>query len=161
MSSTVEPIRILNDLAALIHPDLHRAGMSALEKLHTNPDTAVLAKEWTSLFTGIAVVSNRCTKKHRDRKSKLNWYDLLVSLGTHNSAKFCMPELGLKMLYKPGTVVALSGSVFLHEVRDWGDGDRLCYAFFMRAKVLEQLGEDSQEWGNRSIYEEQGSIGMD
>jgi hypothetical protein len=154
MSSTVKPIRILNDLTALIHPDLHQAGMSALETLRTDPDTAALAKEWTSVFTGIAVVSNRRTKKHRDGKSKLNWYDVLVSLGTQDSAIFGMPELGLKMLYKPGTVVALSGSIFLHEVGDWGEGDRVCYAFFMRAKVLEQLGEDSLEWGNCGIYED-------
>jgi hypothetical protein len=152
MASSVGSVRLLNQLTSLIHPDLHEAGLSALQTLREQSDTARLAKQWTSIWTGIAVIANRRTIEHRDRRSRPNWYDLLVSLGSHGAAKFRMPELGLVLQYKPGDVVALCGSVFLHEVGDWGDGDRFCYAFFMREKVLERLNQGSEQWGNRNMY---------
>lgn len=152
MAASAEAVKLLNQVTALVHPQLHEIGMAGLEQLRKNPETASLATEWASAFTGIAVVVNRLTKSHRDRRAEQMWYDLLVSLGTHQTAKLELPELGLELDYPPGTVVAFCGNVFLHEVKDWGEGDRLCYAFFMRKGVLSRLGQEGGDWVLGDLY---------
>jgi hypothetical protein len=147
-------VKLLNKAMSLVHPELHQLGMAGLEQLRKAPETADLAAEWTSVFTGVSVVVNRVTKPHRDRKAELPWYDLLVSLGTHQQAKLGLPELGLELHYPPGTAVAFCGNLFTHEVGNWGEGDRLCYAFFMRKAVLSRLGQEGSNWVPGNVYDE-------
>jgi hypothetical protein len=153
MAASTEAINLLNQAAQLVHPELHRIGLAGLEQLRKEPETASLASEWPSVFTGCAVVANRLTRPHRDHKAEQAWYDMLVSLGSFKSATLQLPELGLKLDYRPGTVVAFCGNVFTHSVDDWGEGDRLCYAFFMRRGVLSRLGQEGGDWVSDKIYQ--------
>jgi hypothetical protein len=39
-----------------------------------------------------------------------------------------------------------------HEVREWGDGDRICYAMFMRHEVLKRYGSHYVGWSTSDTY---------
>jgi hypothetical protein len=140
MEKSHHSLKILNDLMRVIHPELHEAGSATLEKLKDLPSVKDAAVKWTSIFSGISLIANRKTKEHRDRNSAINWYDLLVTLGNYEEAFFDIPEFGLRLRYTPGTVVAICGNSLLHGVKEWGSGDRLCYAMFMRKYILDRFG---------------------
>jgi hypothetical protein len=156
MEETKEPEEFLNYVLLLIHPSLYKTGSSILHILRSLQDTADIASLWTSVFTGIAVISNRETPTHVDYNGRPEWYDLLTVKGSHSSrsTRLDLPEMGLSLTYGPGTVVALSGQIFQHCVRFWGDGDRICYARFMREEVRKRFDIGPGDWMTQSHYAE-------
>ena len=53
--------------------------------------------------------------------------------------------------YGPGTVVGLSGMILEHEVSDF-EGERVCYAYFMRDSVHEWAKVRPGTWMNTEYY---------
>jgi hypothetical protein len=153
MAASAGAVQLLNKATELMHPELYRMGLAGLTELCKDTKTASLAREWPSIFTGCAIIVNRLTKAHRDYQAEPSWYDLLVSLGNFQFAKLELPELGLELDYPPGTAVAFYGNIFTHLVDEWGDGDRLCYAFFMRRGVLSRLGQNGGDWVPEGLYD--------
>jgi hypothetical protein len=99
-------------------------------------DASKMEGPWRVLGGGTGAVS-MCsvwipyTVGHFNGRSKPNWCDLLVSLSTHDAVKFHMPKQGLELQYKPGTLMALCGTIFLHKVGDLGEQILLpCTLFF-------------------------------
>ena len=124
-----------------------------LQRLRELVDTREIAERWQSVYTGISVISNRITPSHRDRKGRPQWFDSLISYSDpSNGPQLLLNELGLELEYSSGTVVGLCGTVLKHEVRSWGDGDRVCYAHFMREEVRRKLGAPIAGWVNRRVY---------
>lgn len=152
--------KFLNKVLALTHPDLYEAGAKGLEALHSLPNTKMAANHWHSVFSGIAVISNRKTIPHCDRFGHLPWYDLLISVGTYCRAHLIMKDLGADFIYDSGTAVLLCGKLLVHEVPFWGAGDRVCWAHFLREATLNRLGalnEGGVGWSTmdkilRSLY---------
>jgi hypothetical protein len=145
---------IISAILAVIHPKLYDAGWGTIERLRDTPEVGpqeVLSR-WSSVFSGVAVISNRCTPPHRDRNSRNNWYDMLVTLGTYRNCNFELPGLGITLEYGPGTVVGLLGSVLEHAVPSF-EGDRLCYAYFMRDNVHEWANVPAGDWMSTEYYE--------
>jgi len=139
-------IKILNDILKLVHPDLYDSGKKALARLGDDELTSAASKKWKSVFTGISIIANRRTQLHVDHFGSHKWFDMIVNLGTCTNAWFEFPELGLRLKYNPGAVVLFSGNLFTHGVNEWGDGDRLCYAMFMRQEVLSRFGLEDVGW---------------
>jgi hypothetical protein len=137
----------------LIHPSLWKAGYDVLERLRELEETKEIASLWTSVYTGIAVISNRRTPSHLDINGRPEWYDLLSMQGSMSGfARLDFQELGLSLAYHPGTVVAACGQILHHSVSFWGEGDRVCYAHFMRDKVRERFGIAPGEWVTQELY---------
>ncbi|KDQ50179.1 hypothetical protein JAAARDRAFT_114171, partial [Jaapia argillacea MUCL 33604] len=78
------------------------------------------------------------TPIHRDPKCRLGWFDLLATVGLYGYAEMELRGLGLWFRYTPGTAVALSRYIVKHGVSE-SDGERVCYAYFMRDRVLCRL----------------------
>jgi hypothetical protein len=142
-----------NDILSLIHPTLYENASKALNCLRHDRLTSWAAHRWSSVFTGISVISNRRTIPHRDRLGSESWYDILIGSGSYNGAKMIIRDIGLTLDYSSGTAVAICGNVLLHEVEDWGDGDRICYAMFMRREVLKRLGCHFVGWCTVDDYQ--------
>jgi hypothetical protein len=124
-----------------------------LQKLRLSPLTMEIAKQWQSVYTGIAVISNRLTPPHRDSRGKPEWFDLLLNYaGNDSNPKLLINDLGLELDYSSGTVVGLCGTIFQHEVGYWGEGDRVCYAHFMREAVRNRLQAEDPGWVYQSTY---------
>ena len=79
-------------------------------------------------------------------------YELLVSARTHTQAKLGVPELGVNLSYWPGDVVAVCGKGFLHEVRDWSGGERVCMSHYMKDNVHECLEVHHPNWPREEDY---------
>lgn len=80
---------LFNGITALTSVELYNAGVQAAEKIQSGKYTDRShpnGQLWPSCYTGISVISNRITDAHRDRGGCDEWYDLLVSAGTHSKA---------------------------------------------------------------------------
>jgi hypothetical protein len=157
LSKDVE--KFLNLTLSLAHPDLFKCGLRMLNKLRHLETTKEIAQEWQSVYTGISVISNRRTPPHRDTKGRPEWFDTLLSYSKPESRpRLLIEDLGLDLEYSSGTVVLLCGSVLKHEVKSWGDGDRVCYAHFLREDVRERLGVRPAGWVDRGRYLPQSDV---
>ena len=107
--------------------------------------------QWTSVFNGVSVIFNRLTPAHRDGNTRKQWYDLLVTLGHYRNCNLELPGLGLSLEYGPGTVVGLLGSTLEHEVSHF-EGERVCYAYFMRDNVHEWARVPGNSWMTTAHY---------
>lgn len=155
LSAMVEPENLFNAVASLITPDLYDVSNEAIEKTITGEG---MAKDydnvelWQSCYTALEVIVNRTTPPHRDRGAAPEQFDFLVSAGTHKEAHFDLPELNLQLLYRPGTIVVLSGRVFLHSVDDWSGGERICIAHFIKDTVHNRQQVPRPAWPVLSNY---------
>jgi hypothetical protein len=147
--------RLCNAIMALIAPELHDGGLKAIEYIKQGREVAnphANQQLWPSIFSGISVIVNRVTRPHRDSGGSSTHYDLLVSAGTHEQARLVVRELGVHLSYRPGDVVALCGKLFLHEVREWLGGERVCVAHYMKDKVHERLHVPRPTWPMEQNY---------
>jgi hypothetical protein len=151
MSNDVE--NFLNLTLYLINPDLFRMGLEMLQKLRNLDRTKDIAQLWKSVYTGIAIICNRITPLHRDSKGRIEWFDILSSYSeSGTSPRLLIEDIGLDLEYSSGTVVGFCGSVLKHGVEAWGQGDRICYAHFMRESVRQRLEVIPASWVYRDIY---------
>lgn len=128
------------------------AGREALCQLQDQTDLQDTLKQWTSVFNGMSVIGNRETPCHRDNNSRAEWYDLLATIGPYRSAIMELPGIGLRVRYDPGTVMGLSGKIVLHGVAEC-DGERVCYAYYMRDTIHERGKVEVAEWMKKSRYD--------
>jgi len=144
---------ILSAILAVIHPSLYEAGWQTTKHLRDTPEIGSphVLRQWASVFSGIAVISNRITPPHRDGGSRHNWYDILATLGSYRNCNLELPGLGITLEYGPGTVVGISGKVVEHAVPSF-EGDRVCYAYFMRNNVHEWAKVPGSDWMNKKYY---------
>lgn len=144
---------LMNLTLSLIHPGLFKMGLDMLRKMRGLADTEKIARDWQSVYSGIAVICNRLTPSHRDSKGRPEWYDVLVSYsGPGTRPMLSIKDLGMHLTYSSGTVVGVCGTVFEHQATSWGLGDRVCYAHFMRESVRKRLGVPPAGWATRDEY---------
>lgn len=146
------PLAILNRIARVIHPDQYDIGGDALQRLQENPgllrtgvNAPAILKSWVSIYTAIAIVSDRESPVHRDQKSPPAGMDLLSSVGNYSGCTMEWRNMGLRLDYRPGSVVAFSGKQMQHGVSSH-IGQRICLAQYMREAVHEYLGLRRCNW---------------
>ena len=145
---------ILSAILAVIHPELHGTGQKTSNQLREHSeivDPQDMLSQWTSAFNGVSVNFNCLTPAHQDGKSRRQWYDLLVTLGCYQNCNLELPGLGISLEYGPGTVVGLMGSTLEHQVSHF-EGERVCYAYFMRDIVHEWAKVLGNSWMKASYY---------
>lgn len=147
-----ETSALFSAMLRIMHPDQYAAGREAVEELFTSPekladpeDTISLLPLWSSVFNGVSIISNRESPPHRDSKTRFEWFDILTTNGNYSDGWLNLPGLQLKLAYNPGTVVAFSGKLLLHEVKAV-EGDRVCLAYYMRDCIHKFLGVGPAGW---------------
>ena len=145
---------ILSAILAVIHPHLYDAGWQTTKCLRGTAeiDPQDLLSRWASVFSGVSVISNRTTPPHRDLNSRAHWYDILATLGSYRGCNLELPGLGISLEYGPGTVAGISGYALEHAVHAF-EGDRACYAYFMRNNVHEWAKVPGSDWMHTKYYE--------
>lgn len=155
LSDISESNSVLSAILSVIHPSLYSAGREAVIRLRQNAEIHPLGNvldKWNTVFSGLSIICNRTTPVHRDTQSRSHWYDLLTALGPYQNCNLGLPGLGISLEYGPGTVVGLSGKVLEHQVLSY-EGERVCYAYFMRSNVLEWAGVDGGSWMKTDHYD--------
>jgi hypothetical protein len=148
---------LCNAILALTHPALFDARVEAIYHLQHHKDVPNVKTHshvslWRSVFSGIGVIVNRKTPRHRDSGGCTQWYDLLVSAGTHESSTINVPELGATFSYSPGTIFMVCGKLLSHSVDRWEGGECICVAHFMRNMLHERLGIHRPQWNKFHTY---------
>lgn len=93
------------------------------------------------LMEGRAIMFNRKTPLHADRKDPLNSWAVMTTLGCFtNGGQLCVPRLRLRMRYLPGDAVAIRGRILAHEVEEWGAGQRISVAHFTHDSLWHSYG---------------------
>ena len=154
LDAVSESNAILSAILAVVHPTLYDAGWQTAKCLRDTPrrDPQDVLSRWASVFNGVAVISNRSTPAHRDGSSRCHWYDMLATLGSYRNCNLDLPGLGISLEYGPGTVVGILGNVLEHAVPRF-EGDRVCYAYFMRNNVHEWANIPASDWIYTKYYE--------
>jgi len=65
-------------------------------------------------------------------------------VGKYRAAEFAVPGLGLRLWYRPGTVISLLGRVVRHGAAAFGG--RLCFAQYLRENVINELQIPHPDW---------------
>src|SRR5215510_13654244 len=108
----------MDSILKLVAPDLYIAGWNAVKKSmdqHCDQPNVML---WPCAFSSISVIANRKTIVHRDSGGWPACYDLLLAGGNYGIGTLDVPDLNAKFIYKPGTVIAISGKVLRHSIEE-------------------------------------------
>jgi hypothetical protein len=138
-------LSIHSGILKLIHPSQYHGGTHCLSTLRRMPQFQTHVERWPSVFNAMAVVANRETLYHRDGDSHRQWFDLLATYGNYSKGQFSVPGIGVDFAYGPGTVIAFCGNILRHGVPHC-DGDRVCIAQYMRARVHDRMGSKNVGW---------------
>ena len=134
-----------------MHPDLYDAETFNWLRQDAEIQPQDVLSRWTSVFNGLSVILNRFTPPHQDGNSRKQWYDLLASLGHYQNCNMELPGLGLSLQYGPGMVIGLLGGTLEHSVTRF-QGERICYAYWMRDSVHEWAGVSGHSWMTTDHY---------
>jgi hypothetical protein len=146
---------LINLTLSLINPGQFQCGLQMLKKLRRLKNTKKVAVYWQSVFSGVSVIANRITPIHRDKHGRPEWFDMLANYcRSGSSPRFLVNPIGLDLDYSTGTVIGFCGNILEHQVRAWGEGDRVCFAHFMRDAVREKLQVPFSGWVELSTYKE-------
>lgn len=146
---------ICSAVTSLITPELYDLGFSAIDQIKDGEEIFRQHENssyWDSPFTAMQIIVNRLTLPHRDKGGCQTHYDLLLSAGTHTDATLHLRELNVHLSYPPGTLSAICGKVLMHEVPDWGKGERICLAHFIKDDVHARFNLPRPSWPNQATY---------
>ena len=146
---------LMNGITALINLPLYHAGCQAKTQVQTGVDlswTLPEVQHWSSVYSGIGVISNRETLPHKDPGAWPEAYDLLCSIGRHTEARLVADEVGSSFLYNPGCVVGICGRIVQHACTEWTGSDRVCMAHFFKKTTLDRLEIPCTSWVPFSDY---------
>lgn len=122
----------------IMHPEQYEASQRLSAELRKQLNLRAVLSRWGALpFNAVTFVSNRESPYHRDSKTALRLFDIMTSVGSYSNAPMHLPGLGIVVQNYPGTVIALSGRTFQHGVPAF-DGDRICYAMYVREALYER-----------------------
>jgi hypothetical protein len=133
-------------LTNIIHPSLSscmrelRSHMSAVK----GPTEVALINGWTSAFPCFGMGINRTTGLHRDTRGLRGGLDIIGVLGTFTmGGDLELPDLNLRVEWRPGCLGAFDGYDFRHKVNSWTGGSRVALISFCRQTTWSGLGLDS------------------
>ena len=64
---------------------------------------------------------------------------MLATMADYPHARFHLPSLNATFSYRAGTMIAIAGKLIPHSVDATEEGDRVCFAWFMRDDVRKYL----------------------
>jgi len=144
VAAMAETNLLIRGAVGLIHPATFETGISCIKAIGRNDkickreNLEELMKMWTSPCTAASVINNRDTPLHRDNGATYGSMDFLTSVGGFDFGSFTVPSLGYKFIFISGTVIGLLGRVVPHAAQV--DGERLCYAQYLREVIMTPLG---------------------
>ncbi|KAG8734423.1 hypothetical protein FRC11_014269 [Ceratobasidium sp. 423] len=129
-------------LTKIIQPSLSRS-MEALRSHMSavkGPTGTAVVNGWTSAFPCFGITINRVTPMHRDIKGISAGLDVIGVLGTFTEGgDLELPDLNLRLEWKPGCLGAFDGYDFRHMVHDWAGGSRVALISFCRKSTWDAL----------------------
>ena len=146
-----ETAALLGAALAIMNPNIYDAGIQCIRtfsenphKINKNDRLGQILQIWASPYTACSLINNRNTPLHRDNGANYQAMDLLTTVGDYKNGWLELPGLGYRLRYNSGTVVTIAGRVVRHGAT--ADGERLCWAQYLRQSVLESLEIPEPSW---------------
>lgn len=86
-------------------------------------------------FHGLALLRNLQVDAHKDRSDVPNGWVAMVCWGDFSGGYLALPDLGVKLDFKPGDIIFFRSRLLEHFVTDF-EGERSSMVFFTHENVL-------------------------
>lgn len=125
----------------ITHPEQYALSRECLVKLATKrPHLARALAAWPLAFNSLAVIANRCSPDHRDRRGGgKRYYDVMATIGGDADLVIDFKGLGFRGRYCSGAMVNVFGHVHLHSVSR-STAERIAFAAFVNQSVPLVMG---------------------
>lgn len=127
----------VDSIFKIVSPRQYRRYRKAHEGMKLrNPHTRSAATFFDSAFTGLALIFNRRTPRHKDiTGGEISW-DGLWPIGDYQGGDLHFADLNFTSYYGPDTFVLLRGGKLAHEVLDWEGPLRISVVYFSHKEVF-------------------------
>lgn len=122
---------LMSAILSIVHPHQFRFGMAMHKALSDRKPFQDVMKHWPSCFTAMQVINNRTVPLHRDSGGPYTALDLITVIGDYTRGMVHVENCPLDFLQSPGSVLAFSPRLMLHEVREY-TGNRISFAWFVK-----------------------------
>lgn len=130
----------------LFHADhTHFLNASALRNkvINTMASQRALAAIDPLIYEGREVLFNRVSPLHTDRQDPEYSWAVLCAFGNNDPVQFSLPQLNLRLSFKPGDMIAIRGRGLKHQTSRWEKGQRIVLPHFTHSKVWRSWGDES------------------
>ena len=103
---------------------------------------AIAALDKYNLWEGREIMFNRWSEPHFDQHDAHFSWACLVYFGDFKMATMKFRQINTEVHLRPGDVVFMRGRDLLHEVPDWGDGQRHFMVYFTHESLWDAAGVD-------------------
>ncbi len=101
---------------------------------------AIAALDRYNLWEGREIVFNRWSEPHFDQQDAHYSWACLVYFGDFKQATMKFRQLNAEVQLRPGDVIYMRGRDLLHEVPNWGDGQRHFMVYFTHEALWDSAG---------------------
>ena len=144
---------LITGILRVTHPELFHTGCEVMKIIRRKSDLEELINQWGNPFNALSVIAHRSCPPHRDTKSRTPYYDILTSVGDFKTVDIAFTSLGATVPLHPGDVIAMCGHLVSHEAKEC-DGDRVCYAWYMRGSVHAHMEAFPASWMTQEVYKD-------
>ncbi|TFK82471.1 hypothetical protein K466DRAFT_603660 [Polyporus arcularius HHB13444] len=105
---------------------------------------AIAALDKYNLWEGREIMFNRWSNPHWDHNDPHYSWACIVYFGSFTEARMKFRQLNAEICLRRGDIVFLRGRDVLHEVADWGDGERHFMVYFTHESLWDGAGIESR-----------------
>lgn len=87
------------------------------------------------IYEGREILFNRVSGVHTDSQDPPFSWAILAAFGNNSPVELSLPQLNLRMAFKPGDMIAIRGHVVKHGTSSWSAGQRIVIPHFTHAST--------------------------
>lgn len=135
----------LNEILRVVHPEGYKACKDLQEAIcRAEPYAKAFRSIDNLLWEGRALIYNRTTPLHCDRRDALSSWTPIVTLGQYQGGDLGLPAIGVKLHHGPGSINFIRGALMAHEVGPWSGTEaglqRIALAHFTHQYLWDRYG---------------------
>ena len=130
-------VQLLGLIFLIIDPPVYKSYWKKLQEDSdkTAADTFHISRR--ACFHGLALLRNLQVDSHRDKSDVLDGWVAMVYWGNFDGGHLVLPDLQVKLDFKPGDIIFFRSRLLEHFVTDF-QGERSSMVFFTHENVLKR-----------------------
>lgn len=139
----IAPIQqVISILMHAMDPFAYGKFYNNFQKTATQSSWKLFGTSRRSCYHGLALLINLTVRPHRDKNDTTTGWTAMTCEGNFTGGLLVVPELGVKINFRPGDVIFLRASMLEHYLEDW-EGRRSSLVFLTHADVAKSLESDA------------------
>jgi hypothetical protein len=134
---------VVNTVLEAIDPEKFHKMLAFRAELMTRfPNFQALCTLDPSCYESLVVIYNRRSGRHRDKNDPKNSWALMTVVGSFVGGAMYFEDLGLRVEFGPGDILAIRGNALFHEVESWSGQLRISLVYFTHRSVWNYIGRE-------------------